>query len=149
MNIIKAIKLSMLIVLAPMCMASSCENKNDEHKYITLINKSVNNIACQMLWQGTISEADSLFDCSLVTNYFVSKDSSYLIKNGSHSGGWETDFTVIPYLQLLIMDGELFKQYSLAPCDTIRKYVPILYRYQLKLEDLQRMNWTVVFPPEE
>jgi len=139
----------MLIILALICMASSCENKNDEHKYITLVNKSYKDIACQMLWQGTISNADSLFDCSLVTNYFVMKDSCYLIKNGSYRGGWETDFTVIPYLQLLIMDGELYDEYWQQPCDTIRKYVSILQRYQLKLEDLQRMNWTVVYPPEE
>ena len=33
-------------------------------------------------------------------------------------------------------------------CDTIQKYVPVLYRYQLKLEDLEQMNWTVVYPPE-
>lgn len=37
---------------------------------------------------------------------------------------------------------------SSAPCDTIQKYVPVLYRYQLKLEDLEQMNWTVVYPPE-
>jgi len=47
------------------------------------------------------------------------------------------------------MDWEIYKKYWNEPCDTIRKYVPILHRYQLTLEDLQRMNWTVVYPPPE
>jgi hypothetical protein len=60
-------------------------------------------------------------------------------------------------LTILIVDFELYQKYSdeiyynsyKEPCDTFRKYVPILHCYRLTLQDLERMNWTVVYPPEE
>jgi len=47
------------------------------------------------------------------------------------------------------MEAETFDKYIDEPCDTIRKYVPVLHTYQLTLEDLQQMNWMVVYPPGE
>jgi hypothetical protein len=62
---------------------------------------------------------------------------------------WEETLGKHSVFQLLITDAEIFNQYKKDTCDTIRKYVPILHHYQLTLEDLQRMNWTIVYPPEE
>lgn len=31
--------------------------------------------------------------------------------------------------------------------DTVHKKVPILHIYQLKQTDLEKMNWTVIYPP--
>ena len=53
------------------------------------------------------------------------------------------------YLQLIIMDYDIYLQYYKEPCDTFRKYVPILHRYKATLEYLQRMNWKIIYPPEE
>jgi hypothetical protein len=52
-------------------------------------------------------------------------------------------------ISVFITDANVFYKYWQQPCDTIRKYVPILYTYRLTLEDLQRMNWMIVYPPEE
>ena len=141
----------MLITAASICMASSCDDKSNEHKYFTIINKSSMNIRCQMILQGIITPADTILDCGIVAD-FISADSIFSIKSPGYSGGWETTFRGVPYLQLLMMNDSMYMHYftmSNFNCDTIRKYVPILHRYQLKLEDLQRMNWTVVYPPEE
>jgi len=146
MKNIKKVLFGFLIVIS---IVSCFKDKSDEHKYITFVNKSDENIFIQMLWKGTISEADTLYECRLVTGYLVIKDSLYPIKNTDKIGGWETDFKAIPYIQFSVMDGEAYDKSKKEPCDTIRKYFPILHRYQLKLEDLQRMNWTVVYPPEE
>lgn len=83
------------------------------------------------------------------SEYFIKKDSSFIFECLNTHLGWEGDFEVIPYLQIIVMDGKNYIDYFKEPCDTIRKYVPILHRYQLKLEDLERMNWTVVYPPKE
>jgi len=130
---------------------ATCRPYDDEHKYFTFVNKSSINLRCQEIWQGIITPADTIYQCQNIP-FHISADSSLFIKNGSYPRGWETDFKVIPYLQLLIMNEDVYIHYASMfnfNCDSIRKYVPILYRYQLKLEDLQRMNWTVVYPPEE
>jgi len=148
----KLIKISTLIVLTMICMASSCDDKSNEHKYFTIVNKSSMNIRCQMILQGIITPADTIYQCNNIP-FLISADSLYLNKSPGHNrGGWETTFGEVPYLQLLIMNDSIYRYYSRTynfNCDTIRKYVPILHRYQLKLEDLQRMNWIVVYPPEE
>ena len=52
------------------------------------------------------------------------------------------------------MDAMQFEHFFLysegdSPCDTIRKYVPVLQRYRLNLEDLENLNWIVPYPPTE
>ncbi len=125
-------------------LIGSCVGPPDGHKYITLINKSGDSIGCQMHWKGAITEKDTIFQCDLVTDYVIPSDS--LIKFESSNAVWEVDFKVIPYIQFLIMDG-VFKQYYSAPCDTVRKYVPVLHVYRLTQSDLEKMHWTVVYPP--
>jgi hypothetical protein len=64
---------------------------------------------------------------------------------------WEENFRTIPYIQFLIFDAKVYeelKQYDI-PCEETTYTISVLYRYQLTLEELQRMNWTVVYPPEE
>ncbi len=98
-----------------------------------------------MRWQIYTAPSDTTYHCRVYSALILS-DSVYLEKCGEFDEGksWEDDFTVIPYVQFLIMDAEIFNHYLNQPCDTILKNVPILYRYQLTLEDLQRMNWTVI-----
>lgn len=62
--------------------------------------------------------------------------------------GWYDYFDDYKYIQFLIADCDTFWKYYSEPCDTIRKYVPVLHVYRLTLEDLERMNWTVVYPPK-
>jgi hypothetical protein len=140
-------QLRMVILLLTACSILYACPRKEAHYFITFVNKSDKDIACQMFWSGNITSADTLFQCGLGANR-IPADSLCNYPNGSHSGGWESDFGVIPFIQFLVMNDEIFWQHHLEPCDTIRKYVPILHRYQLTLEDLQRMNWTVVYPPK-
>ena len=145
----KQIKVTVLLITTAIILCA-CPEKEDGHLYITLVNKSDRMIACQMFWSGHITESDSLFQCRIPA-VGISVDSLYDFPSGNSDRGksWEGDFRTIPFIQFLIMDGEIYRKYMLEPCDTIRKYVPILHTYRLTLADLQRMNWTVVFPPEE
>jgi hypothetical protein len=52
-------------------------------------------------------------------------------------------------ISLLVVNARIRDEYRETPCDTFRKYVPILHRYQFTIEDMERMNWTIVYPPEE
>jgi len=143
----KQIRTIILLIAIPILLCA-CPDKEDGHRYITFINKSGQIIACQEFWSGHITNADTLFQCAIAA-VGIPADSLFNFPSLNHSG-WETDFRAIPYIQYLIMDGEIYREYIAPPdCDTIRKYVPILHRYQLTLEDLQRMNWTVIYPPED
>ena len=146
----KQIKITMLLITASIVLCG-CPNNDDGHRYITFVNKSEREIACQKFCiSGHVTNEDMLFQCSMPA-VGISSDSSYNFRSLGYSG-WEAEFTTggLSYAQFLVMDAELYDKYIKPPnCDTIRKYVPILHRYQLKLEDLQRMNWTVVYPPEE
>jgi len=119
-----------------------------EVDYITFVNKSEKWIVCQPFSiPRHFINTDTLFRCGIGA-IGILPDSLYKFSSLNHSG-WETDFRAISHMQFLVMDTETYSKYIAEPCDTIRKYVPILHRYQLTLEDLQRMNWTVVYPPEK
>ena len=137
----KIIALALTIVLS-----ACCERIEGGHRYIALLNKSKDPIGCQELWRIKITDADTIFQCNMVTNYIISPDSTFKFEAGSRKKKWEADFRSIPYIQFLIMDGNLFKQYMFSPCDTVRKYVPVLHVYRLTQSDLERLNWTVVYP---
>jgi len=146
----RQIKIAMLLIIAFITLCA-CPDNNYEHKYFTIVNKSPINLRCQIIVQSIITPADTIYDCGIIP-FLISADSSYFVESGEYRGGWETVFRGIPYLQLLLMEDSIYMDYFFKynyNCDTIRKYVPVLHRYQLKLEDLQRMNWTVVYPPEE
>jgi hypothetical protein len=151
----KQIKTLILILLALISMASSCEHIENGHKYINMVNKSDRDIRCQMIWQGIITPADTIYEC-YTSSVLIKTDSTNLWECGDFDRGksWEYDFKVIPYIQFLIVDADTYDnimaEYGWGDngCDSIRKYVSILHRYQLTLQDLQRMNWTVVYPPD-
>jgi len=145
-----------IILLLMICLCSGCpENCDDCHDEITIINKTNKDIAFQYSsgsekrWSFSYYPKDQIS-----TMYFVKADSSSrMYYGGRHTyGGWEGYFKNNDYLNLLFTDEEIFYKYYFElqqPCDTIHKYVPILHQYLLTLEDLQRMNWTVVYPPED
>ncbi|MDR1897737.1 MAG: hypothetical protein LBR10_13200 [Prevotellaceae bacterium] len=137
-------------MFSSLLLAGSCEQKITGHQYISFVNRTDEKIACQIIWIGKITPADTIFQRQLFATH-IPANSTYLFECGNiHRGkAWEDDFKVIPYIQFLILNDNIYQQYYLEPCDTIRKYVPILHRYQLTLEDLQRMDWTVVYPPKE
>jgi hypothetical protein len=136
-----------ILLIATSVLLCACPDKEGGHRDIAFVNNSEKGIVCQEFWSGSITNADTLIECRTGASG-ISPNSLHNF-NSLNNSGWETDFKVIPYIQYLIMDAETYDKYIGEPCDTIRKYVPILHRYQLTLADLQQMNWTVVYPPEE
>jgi len=133
-----------------MCVTACPSQTNDENRYITFTNNSNRIIGYQFSFDKVSNLAqDTFFHCNMTTGGFINSDSVFILECPNRVNGWESDLNNSYYIQFLIMDGDKFTQHYREPCDSVRKYVPILYCYRLKLEDLQRMNWTVVYPPEE
>ena len=139
------ILLSFLAIICAGC-PDYCENG---HQYISFVNKSDKEIGYQPNG-GRISNINQdtiMILCPGIFNRLIPKDSIFELPCVNDC--WEIDLANEDYIQFLVLDGEKFTKYYRAPCDSVRKYVPILDCYRLTLEDLQRMNWTVVYPPEE
>jgi len=113
-----------------------------------VVNKSEKRIDFQPhLLTANITYEDTLFQC-VKSIFGVRRDASRYLSAGTHSD-WGKEMKGYSYLQILIIDSEIYDIYIAEPCDTIRKYVPILQRYQLTLTELQQLNWTITYPPTE
>ena len=141
------IRIIILLIMACISLCA-CPEHEDEHRYITIINQSDKEIAYQEL----INWSDTSFYCSSHSISFlfnIPANSSRMHEVNIRSSSWESYLNNGQIMDIFVADAELYEEYWQQPCDTIRKYVPILHNYRLTLEDLQRMNWTVVYPPEE
>ena len=135
------------IILLSILLSSSKCSDDEGHKYIIISNQSDKTI----VWQPRffrIGATDEQYDCQYVLGGSIHSNSSCKFDYDDRGNIWEVGLNT-HCLQLILMDEDVYSQYYLESCDTFRKYVPILHRYQLTLEDLQRMNWTVIYPPEE
>ncbi|EIY34353.1 hypothetical protein HMPREF1062_01633 [Bacteroides cellulosilyticus CL02T12C19] len=138
----KIIKILALCLLS--CLLWACPERSEA--YITLVNKSDQNIVYQEYRDFGHTFSDALFQCS-VGAVEIQKRTSVVIESLDYAG-WKADFNYTPCIQFLIMDEQTYSRYMFEPCDTIRKYVPILHRYRVSLEDMEQANWTIVYPPE-
>ena len=140
-------QLRMVLFIAASVLLCACPDRDEGHRYITIINRSDKAIVWQprMIRIGNTSEQ---YDCQYVIGGSIHGNSLYKFDYDDRGSNWEVGLNT-HYLQIMLMDAETYGEYIVEPCDTIRKYVPILHCYQLTLADLQRMNWTVVYPPEE
>lgn len=138
----KIIKILALCLLS--CLLWACPERGEA--YITLVNKSDQNIVYQEYRDFGHTFSDALFQCS-VGAVEIQKRTSVVIESLDYAG-WKADFNYTPCIQFLIMDEQTYSRYMFEPCDTIRKYVPILHRYRVSLEDMEQANWTIVYPPE-
>ena len=133
-----------ILLIATSMLLYACPDRIGQD-FIYIANKSDKKIAFQVLK----NKQDEIFYCSNVGRtilFEVESNSTFKLDDGDVYSGWDSS---LKSLTVFILDGKLYEEYWQQPCDTIRKYVPILHCYQLTLEDLQRMNWTVVYPPEE
>lgn len=139
----KQIRVTILLIATALLLCA-CPDK-PEQDFIYIVNKSDKKIEFQVLK----NKQDSIFYCSNTgkTIFFgVESNSTFKLDNGDVYSGWDSDLKI---LTVFLLDGKQYSEYWQQPCDTIRKYVPVLHTYRLTLADLQRMNWTVVYPPEE
>jgi hypothetical protein len=122
---------SLLLILL---LSSTCREES-LHYNITFKNNSSNTV-CAVPSQ---SYPDTTLDCKVVFHY-VSAGHEFQL---SDRDGWEHDFKRKSVLQIFVVDSSIWKK---EPCDTIRKYNKLLKRYQLTLDDVELMNWTITYP---
>jgi len=144
-------KVVMILILILTC--SGCPKKcEDCHRFIIVFNKTNRDIAFQDGFSTEKRWPCNPSNNQMGTMFIILADSLSSFFRGDRFNMWEYYFEDNKYLNLVFGDYESFYKYYFElhqPCDTIHKYVPILHQYLLTLEDLERMNWTVVYPPEE
>ena len=116
----------------------------DIHENIALVNMSDKVIGCQLLCDKNIASADSVYFAKS-ESHIVYPESVLMFR--AQNGNWEDDIKSISYVQLLIMNGDSLQKYLNATENFVRKHVPVLKVYRYKREDLERMNWTVIYSP--
>jgi hypothetical protein len=125
-------------------MANKCL-KNEGHSYVGFINNSSNTIyvlphvsdTLIPIWVASYKENKGNY-----VNPYASKQ----IYATSRHGLIETDGRINPYLYIFVLDMQVLENY---PIDTIMNNYMILQRYDLTISDLQRLDWQIVYPPNE
>lgn len=137
-----------ILLIATCLLLCACPDK-DGHEYITIVNQSDKAI----IWQPkvmNISEKNELqYACQSVIGGKIDSNSLDRFDYNGRGKPWESVLNSRYYLQIIVMDDETYIKYMGQPCEIIRENVPVLHGYQLTIEDLQKMNWTIVYPPNE
>ena len=133
-----------LVTVSISLMCEACTSWVDIHENIALVNMSDKVIGCQLLCDKNIASADSVYFAKS-ESHIVYPESVLMFR--AQNGNWEDDIKSISYVQLLIMNGDSLQKYLNATEDFVRKHVPVLKVYRYKREDLERMNWTVIYSP--
>jgi hypothetical protein len=133
-----------ILLIATSLLLCACPERNGQ-EFIYIVNKSDKKIAFQIL-ENKQYETFYCSDAGRTILFNIERNSTLRLNDGDAYSSWDS---YLKSLTVFILDGELYDEYWQQPCDTIRKYVPILHTYRLTLEDLQCMNWTVIYPPDE
>jgi hypothetical protein len=123
------------LVLFLLLLSSTCNDK-DLNRDLTVKNNYSDSI-CTIL---TEIYPDTTIDCR-VAGIGIGDHQEYKL---TLRNGWQNEFNRIGgVLQVFIIDKCIWRT---EPCDTIKKYNKILKRYQLTLDDVEKMNWTITYP---
>lgn len=133
-----------ILLISAFILLCACQDKIGQ-EFIYIVNKSGRAIT----FDFSINSQDTTYYCSNTGRtvlFDVDSYSTFKLNDGDAYSSWDSSMKT---LTIFILDGELYEKYWQKPCDTIRKYVPILQRYQLSLTELQQLNWTITYPPTE
>jgi hypothetical protein len=115
-----------------------------ERRYdVTFVNNSGTDLAIQFT---RLPDAES-FECS---ENGRSRDLEWIGERRvfKEYGYWINDIRRDGYMNILVTTEKADRMYMHEPCDTFQKYVPILHRYHIPVDQLDKTNWTIVYPPE-
>ena len=142
-------KLKMILLLALTLMLMGCPMIDSESENIKIVNQSDKEICFQA---NSLTYPFANEDTLLQSQFPVcgiKPRTHYLCYAGTNSD-WRRELHRCRFLQILIVEnGDDFLKYLKAPKDTLRKYVPVVQRYHLSVKDLDRLHWTVTYPPTE
>lgn len=138
----------LFLTIAITMLFYSCNPDDDGHQFIKIVNKSDAKITVQMIHSSKITPADTLWVCG-IPDIPIEANSERMFEsaNAHRDKSWEDDFKYIPFIQFLIFDATVYDSlidYDI-PCSQINYAIPVKHYYQLTLEDLERMNWEIVY----
>jgi hypothetical protein len=133
------------VLASTLLLANTCYK--DGHDCITIVNKSDKTLKFQLF----NDYMDTVFYCSQhgITILGAVKADSLFSLMAPDRDMWEYYFDNENRILSIDVGESTYDYDQYIPCDTISKYIPIAHHYRLTLEDLNRMNWTIVYPPEE
>lgn len=138
-------KIIIVIIFGLAYLSSACEEDKEHcHHTIQFNNNSDEIVYIHMGY-------DSIFFYNLFPNpitediYRVDAYSENTL-GLQHRNCIEYKFKHGDEVSVFIFDAEILVT---TPWDTIGKYYMVLQRYDLMLEDLQKLNWTLSYPPTE
>jgi hypothetical protein len=142
-KIMKTIKMIAIISIQFILMANSCKDGESYYDYrLKVINKSNMTIYAEY----TMSQIDTLLP---YTDSPFNHSPDKTTPNGTitlgRGGSWEDAFNedTTQKLRIFIFNASIVDN---TPWDTIKKNYMILKRYDLSLDDLNKMNWTITYP---
>jgi hypothetical protein len=131
------------LIIASSLLLCSCPANEDGHDHITIKNNSNRRIAYQAR-NFKIGEIDNVFNCNYLMSGGVESNSTNQFFRGSRT--WEYELGNSDYLQIMLVDRDSLFKYPVSQCDTFKKYAPVLHTYRLSVEELNKRNWTIVYP---
>jgi hypothetical protein len=141
----KTIKFISLFLLS--CTFLACPK--DERKEIIIINKSQKDISFGTVVGNSDNFWNIFWNCEGPGIKYLQRvlaDSSFELGGGRHDT-WTSTLSGGKILTIFFVDFITYNKYA-PDCEAIRENVPIFHYYQLTLDDLKQMNWTIVVPPE-
>jgi len=134
------IKITFIAILSLLFIyATCCRDKKDCH-YNVYIN---NNTDKAIYFNLSASYPDTLFYYNPTVEGDICKVNPHKHTNESHNSCVEGYYLQVPKLIYFIYDAQTLET---TPWDTVKKKYMILKRYELTLQDLENMNWTVTYP---
>jgi hypothetical protein len=126
-------------------MGLSCDPYKNKgwHNCITIRNNTNKEIYYSDTWGNTlfIHEYNPSLDKS---GQYIFSNSSNRFCNNSPRDYYELGFNSYKILNVYIFDATAVEQYW----DSVRANRLILHHYKLTLEDLNRMSWEIIYPPD-
>jgi hypothetical protein len=130
-----------LSLLACVLLSSTCEKDKDKHDLIEFKNNSNYNLfVCADWWYP-----DTAINFS---NPALSGDFYKVAANTSDDplrlrDTYEGRFEQHEKIMVFVFDAQVLET---TPWDTVKANYLVLKRYDLSLDDLNRMNWTITYP---
>lgn len=136
------LKLMLVVCLQIIITVNSCDIKNNYYDYrLTVLNKSGKTIYAEA--NASYPDTSLVFTVSPF-NHNPDKASPGAAIKIVHGGSWEEAFETNIHQKLIIFvfDAAIADN---MPWDTIKKNYMILKRYDLTLQNLDSLNWTVIY----
>jgi hypothetical protein len=145
----RQIKIMIVLLIILALLATHCEDEHC-HKHFYLMNNSD-----KVLWvtRSLISPNDTLFyrsDIPSLQSISANPGQVYKLGENKNSGLWVRgcfeEYSHSAEVHVFIFDMDII---NTIDRDTIIKNYMLLQRYDLTIEDLQRLNWQITYPPSE